>query len=323
MFKVLAVIGIVIAALILIFLILLNIILFVPFRYKIGGSNKDTIYAYFLLTFFLSFIRLRIYYKEKLGWASLRLFGIKIFDKEIPELIEMLEEITDKLSKKDKGKKTEGENAGEENTEDAANLEAESIPDIDTEEFEISEEEAEEFLNGPDEMDDMNSVEKNISFLSSLKDFILNIKKKWYNFKEFINEKLRQWDLTKKYIKFYWKVINHPSFKPTLILFKDVCLKMLKHVFPRKWRMHIEYGDEDPYITGKVHGYICMARGYFNREIDFTPVWDENRFEIDGYVSGRIQMIVFLSVAFKLFTNKHLRRMIFLIRKGGKIRGRK
>ena len=98
---------------------------------------------------------------------------------------------------------------------------------------------------------------------------------------------------------------------------------MLKHAFPRKWRMHIEYGDEDPYITGKVHGYICMARGYFNREIDFTPVWDENRFEIDGYVSGRIQMIVFLSVAFKLFTNKHLRRMIFLIRKGGKIRGRK
>ena len=75
--------------------------------------------------------------------------------------------------------------------------------------------------------------------------------------------------------------------------------------------MHIVYGDEDPYVTGQVSRYICMARGYFNREIDFTPVWDESIFEIDGYVKGRIQIYVFLTIAFKLFTNKHLRRMIW------------
>ena len=317
MLKVLAVIGIVLASIILLFLIILNIFLFVPFRYKIGGSNKETLYGYFLLTFFLSFLRIRVYYKEKMGYASLRLFGIKIFDKEIPELIEMLESLSDKLSKKDKSESKESTNEGSEEAKQ------ETIPDPDTEEFEITEEEIEEFLNEPDEIDDMNAIEKNISFLSSLKDFILNIKKKWYNFKEFINEKIKQWELTKKYIKFYWKVLNHPSFKPTIILFKDICIKAFKHVFPRKWRMHIEYGDEDPYLTGKVHGIICMARGYFNKEIDFTPVWDESRFLIDGYVSGRVQMFVFLAMAFKIFTNKHLRRMFFLIRKGGKIRGRK
>ena len=317
MLKVLAVIGSVLASIILLFLIILNIFLFVPFRYKIGGSNKETLYGYFLLTFFLSFLRIRVYYKEKMGYASLRLFGIKIFDKEIPELIEMLENLSDKLSKKDK---TETKESTKEGNEEAKQ---EAIPDPDTEEFEITEEEIEEFLNEPDEIDDMNALEKNISFLSSLKDFILNIKKKWYNFKEFINEKIKQWELTKKYIKFYWKVLNHPSFKPTIILFKDICIKAVKHVFPRKWRMHIEYGDEDPYLTGKVHGIICMARGYFNKEIDFTPVWDESRFLIDGYVGGRVQMFVFLAMAFKIFTNKHLRRMFFLIRKGGKIRGRK
>ena len=317
MLKVLAVIGIVLASIILLFLIILNIFLFVPFRYKIGGSNKETLYGYFLLTFFLSFLRIRVYYKEKMGYASLRLFGIKIFDKEIPELIEMLENLSDKFSKKDKTETKESTNEGSEEAKQ------ETIPDPDTEEFEITEEEIEEFLNEPDEIDDMNALEKNISFLSSLKDFILNIKKKWYNFKEFINEKIKQWELTKKYIKFYWKVLNHPSFKPTIILFKDICIKAVKHVFPRKWRMHIEYGDEDPYLTGKVHGIICMARGYFNKEIDFTPVWDESRFLIDGYVSGRVQMLVFLAMAFKIFTNKHLRRMFFLIRKGGKIRGRK
>ena len=317
MLKVLAIIGIVLGSLILLFLLILGIFLFVPFRYKIGGSNKETLYGYFLLTFFLSFFRIRVYYREKMGYASLRLFGIKIFDKEIPELIEFLENLSNKLSKKDKKETAETEE------NNAKTEEEETIPDPDSEEFEITEEEIEEFLNEEDEFDNMNAVEKNISFLSSLKDFILNIKKKWYNFKEFINEKLNQWELTKKYIKFYWKVLNHPSFKPTLVLFKDICIKAIKHVFPRKWRMHIVYGDEDPYLTGKVHGIICMARGYFNKEIDFTPVWDRNEFEIDGYVSGRVQMIVFLSMAFKIFTNKHLRRMFFLIRKGGKIRGRK
>ena len=99
MLKVLAIIGIVLGALLVLALIILNIFLFVPFRYKIGGSNKDKLYFYFLMTFFLSFFRVRVYYKEMMGWMSLRIFGIKIFDKEIPELIEFVQKLSDKLSK--------------------------------------------------------------------------------------------------------------------------------------------------------------------------------------------------------------------------------
>lgn len=320
MLKVLAIIGIVLGSLLLLALIILNIFLFVPFRYKIGGSNKDKLYFYFLSSFFLSFFRLKIYYKEEMGYVAIRLFGIKIIDKTFPELIELVEKLSEKFSKKDKksDKKTE-----ETSKTDDASLEADTIPETDTEEYTITEEEVEEFLNEPDEIDEMNAFEKNITFLSSIKDFILNIKKKWYNFKRFVKEKIDQWNKIKKYIKYYWKVLNHPSVKPTLKLFWDLMIKMMKHVWPRKWRLKIKYGDEDPYLTGKVHGYICMARGLFQREIDFTPVWDENIFEFDGYVKGRIQLIVFLMLAFKIFANRHLRKLVILIIKGGKIRGRK
>ena len=320
MLKVLAIIGIVLGALIVLALIILNIFLFVPFRYRIGGSNKDKLYFYFLMTFFLSFFRVRVYYKEEMGWASLRIFGIKIFDKKIPELIEFVEKLSEKLSKKDKKAKTD--TTEDVKSEDAA-AEADTIPENDSEEYELTEEEIEQYLEEPDEIDEMNAIEKNITFLSSIKDFILNIKKKWYNFKRFVKEKIDQWNKTKKYIKYYWKVLNHPSVKPTLKLFWDLMIKFMKHVWPRKWRLKIKYGDEDPYLTGKVHGYICMARGLFGREIDFTPVWDENVFEFDGYVSGRIQLIVFLIFAFKIFANRHLRKLVILIIKGGKIRGRK
>ena len=320
MLKVLAVIGIVLGSLLLLALIILNIFLFVPFRYKIGGSNKDKLYFYFLTSFFLSFFRLKIYYKEEMGYVAIRLFGIKIIDKTFPELIELVEKLTEKFSKKDKKSDKETE---ETSKTDDASLEADTIPETDTEEYTITEEEVEEFLNEPDEIDEMNAFEKNITFLSSIKDFILNIKKKWYNFKRFVKEKIDQWNKIKKYIKYYWKVLNHPSVKPTLKLFWDLMIKMMKHVWPRKWRLKIKYGDEDPYLTGKVHGYICMARGLFQREIDFTPVWDENIFEFDGYVKGRIQLIVFLMFAFKIFANRHLRKLVILIIKGGKIRGRK
>ena len=320
MLKVLAVIGIVLGSLLLLALIILNIFLFVPFRYKIGGSNKDKLYFYFLMSFFLSFFRVKIYYKEEMGYVAIRLFGIKIIDKTFPELIELVEKLSEKFSKKDKKSDKETE---ETSKTDDASLEADTIPETDTEEYTITEEEVEEFLNEPDEIDEMNAFEKNITFLSSIKDFILNIKKKWYNFKRFVKEKIDQWNKIKKYIKYYWKVLNHPSVKPTLKLFWDLMIKMMKHVWPRKWRLKIKYGDEDPYLTGKVHGYICMARGLFQREIDFTPVWDENIFEFDGYVKGRIQLIVFLMFAFKIFANRHLRKLVILIIKGGKIRGRK
>lgn len=320
MLKVLAIIGIVLGSLLLLALIILNIFLFVPFRYKIGGSNKDKLYFYFLSSFFLSFFRLKIYYKEEMGYVAIRLFGIKIIDKTFPELIELVEKLSEKFSKKDKKSDKETE---ETSKTDDASLEADTIPETDTEEYTITEEEVEEFLNEPDEIDEMNAFEKNITFLSSIKDFILNIKKKWYNFKRFVKEKIDQWNKIKKYIKYYWKVLNHPSVKPTLKLFWDLMIKMMKHVWPRKWRLKIKYGDEDPYLTGKVHGYICMARGLFQREIDFTPVWDENIFEFDGYVKGRIQLIVFLMFAFKIFANRHLRKLVILVIKGGKIRGRK
>ena len=330
MLSVLKVIGIVIGALILLAIILFLILMFVPFRYTIGGSNKEKLYGYFLVSFFLNIFRVKVYYRDKAGWLSIKIFGIKFLDKTIPEVIELVQKIIDKFSKKEETTDvtTTAEGSEGNTTESTEGTgEEETILETDEQEFEITYDEVEEYLNSPDEMDDMNAVEKNIAFIQAIKDFVLNIKKKWYNFKEFVNEKLDQWEKTKKWIKFIWKIINHPSFAPTLKLFKNITVKFIKHISPRKWRMHIVYGDEDPYVTGQVSRYICMARGYFNREIDFTPVWDGKALEIDGYVKGYMQMYVFLHYAFLLFTNKHLRKMVFLIRrgfkKGGKTRGRK
>lgn len=313
--------GIVIASIILVLIILILVFFYVPFRYKIDVSNMEYLTGGMTVSFFLSFFRMRIYYKDKNGFLRLRLFGIKILDKSIPELIELGKKIKSWIDtiKKDKNKNAEnpedneisGESGDSENIENAETSEEPSIEEI------------EEFLNEDDEIEGMNSIRKNREFFKTIKDLVLNIKKKWYNFIEFIDKKVKQWNKFKKELKFYWKVIHCPSFKPTLVLLKNVTVKVIKHTFPRKLHVKLIYGDDDAYITAKVLSYCYMIMGMFGNNFDVTPSWNEPVFKIEGYIKGRVRMSVMFNVLWQLFTSKHLRRMIKFFVKGGNVRGRK
>lgn len=320
MIKFLTVLGIVVASLIVLFLLFVCVVLFVPVRYKIGGTNITKEYGYVVIALFCSIIRIRVYYREKMGWLSVRLFGIKIIDNKFPEIIEWIENLSkffEKFKKKDKESADKEVAQTEENAQNADNTEA----DVNDEGMTV--EEVEEYLNAHDELDDMNVVEKNISFLSYIKDTLLHIKEKWYNFKRFVDDKIKTYEKTKRIVKFYYRVLQCPSLKPTLVLLKNSGITILKHVIPRKVRIKLTYGDSDPYVNAKVAGYIFVLQGLFRKQIDYTPVWNESKFLIEGYVSGRIRVIVFLRTGFRIFTNKHLHRMIRLFRKGGKINGGK
>lgn len=315
MLKALEIAGIVIASLILLIVILFLALIFLPVGYSLGGSNKETLYAYFNVSLFLSLFRLKVYYRDKMGYVACRIIGIKVLDKSIPDTVELAEKLIDKISK------LSNKSDSSSKEEDSTKISEESAENVE-EETDLSVEEAEEFLNEHDEIEDMGPVKKRISFLRWIKDIVLNIKKKWYNFKDYINKKLNDWNKFKKYCKFYWRVLQCPSLKPTLVLLKNIGIDFLKRTFPKKWRMKIIFGDEDPYINAKVYGYVCAAKGLFNKNIDFTPVFGERVLKIDGYVWGYVQPYIMLKAGFQIFANKHVRRMIKLIRKGGNISGR-
>ncbi len=337
MMSFLKIFGIVVASLIVLILLIISVVLFVPFRYKIYGTNKEYITAGLRISFLLSIFRITIYYKDLMGYVRFRFFGIKIFDNTFPELVDFFEKVSewfDKLQKNDKNKDQISDSGKEENETSENNEnngteteESEDDKDLrsneDSEVNDLTDEELSTYLNDKDEFDELNGIQKNRRFFGFVKDWVLNIKKKWYNFKEFVDTKIKQWNKFKKEMKFYWKVIHYPSFQPTLILLKDTGIGMLKHVFPKKLRVSLVYGDEDYYVTAKVLSYCYMLMGMFGDNFEITPVWGEQKFVIDGYVKGRIRMAFMVSNAWKLFTNKHLRRMIILFRKGGNIRDRK
>lgn len=308
MIKFLTVAGIVVGSIILLLLILLLMFLFVPFRYKFGGTNITDEYGYAIFSYLFSIFRIKVYYHDKNGWVSFRLFGIRIINKTFPEFVELVNKIIDFFDKHFNKQNETAEKSDEQGT-------------LDTELNEEEVKEAVDFIEQHDEIEDMGPIKKNISFIAYIKDIVLNIRKKWYNFKEFVNKKIADFNLLKKKIKFYYRVLQCPSLKPTLMLLKDIGIKLMKHSMPKKLRVKLKYGNEDAYVNAKFSGYIFILQGILQKEIDFTPAWNENAFEIEGYMSGRVQMYVFLNAAWKIFTSKHLRRMIKLFRKGGKISG--
>lgn len=312
MIEVLKIVGIVLASIILLFILLLLSLMFVPFRYKISGSNKEYLTAGFTISYFLSIFRIYIYYKEKMGYVRFRLFGIKIFDNTFPEVVEFIEKLSAWLDKFSKDKKSGNE---------ASNDTNETVSD--TEEEMPSVEEAVEFLEEDDDIEKLNKVQKSKEFFSFLKDLVLNAKKKWYNFKEFVDTKLKQWERFKKEVRFYLKVLQCPSLQPTLLLLKDCGLSVFKHVFPKRLKGSLVFGDEDTYFATSVLKYCFMLEGMFGKNFSVTPVWNENCFIFDAAIKGRVRIAFMLSIGWKLFTNKHLRRMIRLFRKGGNIRGGK
>lgn len=321
MIEVLKIVGIVLASLILLMILFFLSLMFVPFRYKLSGSNKKYLTAGFTISYFLSIFRIYIYYKDKMGYVRFRFFGIKIFDNTFPEVVEFIEKVSDWINSLSKDKKNKD---GEITSEESEKTEKAEGGNVDSEEPDLpTVEEAIEYIEGEDEFDNLSKVKKNKEFLGFLKDLVLNAKKKWYNFKEFVDTKLKQWKKFKKEVRFYWKVLQCPSLQPTLILLKDSGIKVIKHVFPKKIKGSLVFGDEDAYFATSILKYCFMLEGMFPKSFSVTPVWNENKFVFDLAIKGRLRLAVMMSVGWKLFTNKHLRRMIRLFRKGGNISGGK
>lgn len=187
--------------------------------------------------------------------------------------------------------------------------------------------EIEEMLNedSDDEFEKLPFIKKVKAFIEKIKEFILKCRQKCYNIKDLILQAVEKAKRIYKDIKFYVKVIQHPSVKPAWNKIWKNVKKMLRHIRPRHIKANIEFGSGDPASTMKVYGYYCMIYPYYGKKIKFIPDMENKVFYLDGKISGHFQMLQMMLVGWSLFTDKHIRRIYRLIRRKqeGKKRGRK
>ena len=92
--------------------------------------------------------------------------------------------------------------------------------------------------------------------------------------------------------------------------------RVLRHVLPRKYRIHLIYGCEDPADTGILAGFLAMVLpGIPHRDmILIQPVFDEEIFEGEISIQGRIVLAVIAYYALQFYFARGIRSAIRIIR---------
>ena len=138
------------------------------------------------------------------------------------------------------------------------------------------------------------------SIFLKIRDTIINIYHKMIKLKDSITDKIKYFnenintEENRKLFKFLWSQVKI----------------ILKHIAPRKYKIYIKYGADEPDVTGKVISYVAIANAFFNMNLNFVPVFDESVFEGKIYLRGRIRVFTMLIIAFRVYRNKQFKKMI-------------
>ncbi|MBO4696302.1 MAG: DUF2953 domain-containing protein [Lachnospiraceae bacterium] len=348
---ILKILGITLLVILLIVLLLLAALLFCPFRYEIeaaGDKDGPQVQAAAKVRWLLRIVSFKyIFNKTPDGSGDgngyiLRVFGIPVKkainkpgdeeeDEEQTASAENTEEASaeqDEAVTEQDGKKEE-DNPSEEAAEadqpeakpEAAKpeetsvsvkpeeaSEAESAGEEDgLEEPESSEAEPDE--NGEDGDDIISDEDKPKSKLSqkiadlkekitdkvsglldSFEALLILLKKKKGLLADYIRKKS-----TKKALKTAWNVLWW----------------VLKHICPKKYSGNLEFGLEDPSLTGEICAAISPWYILIADRLSITPVFDGKlTARGDVYLKGRIRLWGFVVRAIKLYRDKNIRKVI-------------
>lgn len=94
---------------------------------------------------------------------------------------------------------------------------------------------------------------------------------------------------------------------------KKIIIKLLKHIFPKKIRGHVQFGFEEPHLTGQVLGYIAMGFSMFNinpKNIVIEPDFEKKVLEGKVKFKGQIVLGVAGFYILKLYFKKEINDII-------------
>ena len=314
---ILKIIGIVLLSLLGFVLLVLLVVLFAPIHYNSGGKYDDVnkpsieVHAHWIchiFRFYFSFDGKQKKYYLKVLWKQLR----------------------PRVKKKRSAKKRKTEDAFD-SLEEAL---SEDEPDIDAFEEDIFEDENEaveetletdtvQITEETAEADDLYSIEeksetpgeekkkrsskKRPSFIKRLKHSINNFK---FKFREFCDKiksgKLKAEDMVVK-------LCDPRTEKAVRELLFEVKY-LLWHMRPRKFRMYVHYGFEDPSHTGELYGFYNSLYGIHMGIPVVVPDFDKKCLDGNYYMKGYLPLIFVLISFLRLYFSKDFKRLWAMIK---------
>ena len=333
---VLKIIGFVLLGIIALILLIVLFFMIWPFKYKLEADYHKDFKAKFTLSFFFKAIRVLFTFedfkpllKAKILWFTVYTYDFKDLleggeeEEQAPAEPDLTDEELDKLltgaenadvyEKQDdgtwesmgradedgdnpEGSESAGETAGEDALED---------------DWEISEDEVEAFVE--EELKKKQSLEDIIlEFIDNIKKGIQKLKKKCYNLKVEAEKLQKKVKYYYKLARHYYKILTYKSMKPALKMVIKTLKGILKHVRPRKARINVHYGADDPSETAKALAIYSMVYPYFRKQIQFRADFDQKIIEADGYIKGKAHLFILAFYVIRCYLCKHVRIMIKL-----------
>ena len=283
LFLILKIIGIVLLGLLALLLLALLIILFVPFRYRIHASYYDTADIQATVSWLLHAISVSLCISKDDKKCRIKVFGICILDLFHPKPRK-----EKKRKKKSDTKKDETKHSKQlERTEQSKKM-SESATQYD-----------DSTLSEDDTPKDVGIFEKIISFFIRIKEAFLSLQRKIRTVRE------KQIDLQEQGRKWI-TVLKRDRTKNALSKCKDILIKMLKTILPRKWSAYVHFGMDDPATTAQILGYYWMFIGILANHVTCLPNFENKVMEGELKAKGHIRMITFVLIGLKVLFDPDL-----------------
>lgn len=308
-------IGIVLLWILAIAVILLLLVLLVPFCYGADGSfhdGKAEIKA--RGSWLLHAVHFSFAFRDGKTAYALRLFGVPVFssDKESKTAKRSMRKRHGKRYKRDNAAEEEGtlfseqEISEEKNTaaaqqilKAAPEMEKSGEPPFEKPLLADSCGEGAQYERQKD--NDKGFFDKLRNFVLRLKGFFRSVADKLHSMEKSIERLISKKD---RIIAF----LESETFNKAFESLKRNGLKLLKHIRPRKLRITLCYGMEDPSVTGKVFGAISCIRPYLPGRYDITPDFNEKCLDGSFLVRGHVILICIIPSIWHLYRDKNIRR---------------
>lgn len=85
--------------------------------------------------------------------------------------------------------------------------------------------------------------------------------------------------------------------------------ELIRYLSPTKVRGEAVIGTGDPASTGLVFGGLSLFPVFYQEGVQITPDFEEKRFEAEGIMKGRLRLIYFLRLLFRLYKDSELKRL--------------
>lgn len=292
LFLVLKIIGFILLGLLAFLILLLLAVLFVPIRYRVVAQYEEKAIARITAGWFLHLIGVRLVISDQEKSCKLKLFGIPLVDFFSPRKDRRKKRRS--KSHQDKQPAEQSVHQDEQPVEQSVHQNKQNNLQIKEEQQQIGseKEKASGFDNDQASDEKASFFTKVRIYINRISDKIKKIRKKETNLKEQYNKWL--------------VVLKRDRTKEALEKCKNTLCKVLKAVLPRKWKLFVHYGMEDPALTADILGYYWMLFAVLSGHIDCQPDFENKVFECNLHAKGYIRMITMVIAGWKFLFDPDL-----------------